>query len=51
MTTETKIDKNTKCWRCEKYIGVELTRPWKIICSRCKAMNKSPNKESCGTKD
>jgi phage FluMu protein Com len=34
-------DDNPRCWRCEKYLAVKLTRPWKTICPRCKAMNKS----------
>ena len=31
-----------RCWRCDKLLAEELTRPWRIECQRCNAMNNSP---------
>ena len=30
-----------RCWRCNKLLGEELTRPWRIECQRCHAMHNS----------
>ena len=47
MTTEALIkplDKRPsggfECWRCGKKLIEEVTPPYKIICERCKAVNK-----------
>jgi Zn finger protein HypA/HybF involved in hydrogenase expression len=33
-------DAAPRCWRCDKALAVFLTRPWQVICPRCKATNK-----------
>ena len=33
-------DQNPRCWRCGKFIGRVLTRPWAVTCPRCNALNK-----------
>lgn len=32
-------DEAPRCWRCKKMLAVSVTRPWTIICPRCKARN------------
>jgi hypothetical protein len=32
-------DKEPRCWRCKKMLALQVTRPWVIICHRCKAKN------------
>jgi hypothetical protein len=32
-------DEKPRCWRCEKLLAEKLTRPWVILCNRCKAKN------------
>jgi Zn finger protein HypA/HybF involved in hydrogenase expression len=36
------IDKEPRCWRCEKKLFEEAARPWKKVCPRCHATNCSP---------
>jgi hypothetical protein len=36
---EPKTDEKPRCWRCEKLLAEKLTRPWVIVCARCKAKN------------
>lgn len=36
-------DCDPRCWRCGRFIGVHLTRPWALICGKCKAPNASPD--------
>jgi Zn finger protein HypA/HybF involved in hydrogenase expression len=33
-------DATPRCWRCDKALAVFLTRPWRVICPRCKATNQ-----------
>ena len=33
-------DSRPRCWRCDKLLAEEVTRPWVIACVRCKATNK-----------
>lgn len=33
------VDREPRCWRCNKKLAVALTRPWEIVCVRCKAKN------------
>jgi hypothetical protein len=32
-------DENPRCWRCQRLLAIRLTRPWTVICPRCKAKN------------
>lgn len=32
-------DENVKCWRCERLLAEVVSRPWRIKCGRCKAVN------------
>ena len=32
-------DDKPRCWRCSKLLAETLTRPWVIVCPRCKAKN------------
>ncbi|MCY4114498.1 MAG: hypothetical protein OXG33_11270 [Chloroflexi bacterium] len=45
MTVETRpapiTDKKPRCWRCRRVLADEVTRPWVVRCSRCKAKNAS----------
>ena len=34
-----------RCWRCDRLLGEEFTRPWRKKCLRCQAMNSSPPPE------
>ncbi len=46
MTTESKrvaapvVDRQPRCWNCNKKLANYLTRPWDINCVRCKAKNR-----------
>lgn len=31
------MDKEPRCWRCNRIVALFVTRPWAIRCSRCKA--------------
>ena len=33
------VDREPRCWRCNKMLANSLTRPWDIDCVRCKAKN------------
>jgi len=35
----TQKDEKPRCWRCDRLLAEMLSRPWVIICSRCKAKN------------
>jgi len=39
---EQVIDEAPHCWRCKRIFARKLTRPWQVKCSRCKAVNASP---------
>lgn len=45
MTVETRplpvTDTKSRCWRCRRVLAVEVTRPERTWCSRCKAENGS----------
>jgi hypothetical protein len=32
-------DENPRCWRCARLLAIRLTRPWQVMCPRCKAQN------------
>lgn len=34
-----QTDEKPRCWRCNRLLAELLTRPWKVTCSRCKAIN------------
>ncbi len=36
------VDREPRCWRCDRKLGEALTRPWKVKCGRCKATNAAP---------
>jgi phage FluMu protein Com len=33
-------DESPRCWRCNRLLAELLTRPWVIVCTRCKAKNQ-----------
>lgn len=33
-------DDKPRCWRCNRLLAESVTRPWLIVCSRCKAKNQ-----------
>lgn len=33
-------DANPRCWRCSRLLAELATRPWRIKCGRCKAVNQ-----------
>lgn len=33
-------DEAPRCWRCNRLLALMLTRPWKMSCPRCKALNQ-----------
>lgn len=35
------VDEVPRCWRCNRILAYFVTRPWKIMCSRCKALNQA----------
>lgn len=37
-----RIDQKPKCWRCRRLLAEFVARPWRFVCSRCKAENNSP---------
>jgi hypothetical protein len=34
-------DRGPRCWRCGRKLAIFLTRPWVILCGRCKARNQA----------
>jgi phage FluMu protein Com len=34
-------DTSVRCWRCDRLLAEVVGRPWRLTCSRCKAVNKS----------
>lgn len=34
-----RTEEKPRCWRCNRLLAELVTAPWKIICSRCKAVN------------
>jgi len=32
-------DIEPRCWNCGRMLGEELTRPWTLRCTKCKARN------------
>ena len=42
-TTEhdTAADQGPRCWRCGRKLAIFVTRPWVIVCGRCKARNQA----------
>ncbi len=33
-------DIEPRCWNCGRMLGEELTRPWTLRCTKCKARNR-----------
>jgi phage FluMu protein Com len=33
-------DADVRCWRCDKLLAELVSRPWRIRCRFCKAVNK-----------
>jgi phage FluMu protein Com len=48
-STSTKTDIRPKCWRCERVLAELASRPWRFMCSKCKAINNSPPMEMSDT--
>lgn len=36
------VDRQPRCWRCNKKLAESVARPWEIKCRRCKATNAQP---------
>ncbi len=34
-------DQEPRCWRCRRKLAEHVSRPWSLVCSRCKAQNAS----------
>lgn len=34
-------DHEPRCWRCDKKLAELVSRPWVIVCVRCKARNQA----------
>lgn len=34
-------DQSPRCWRCNRVLAFYVTRPWAILCGKCKARNAS----------
>jgi phage FluMu protein Com len=34
-------DNEPRCWRCDRMLAESVTRPWRIKCKRCNAVNNS----------
>lgn len=34
-----EVDEQPRCWRCSRMLAVSVTKPWVILCPRCKAKN------------
>jgi hypothetical protein len=32
-------DEKPRCWRCNRLLAESVSRPWVIVCTRCKARN------------
>jgi hypothetical protein len=37
----TPLDAEPRCWRCNKKLAEIVSRPWVIVCVRCKARNQA----------
>ena len=37
----TITDEGPRCWRCGRMLARQVSRPWAIVCQRCKAENQS----------
>lgn len=35
-------DRKPRCWRCDTVVAWYATRPWKVMCRKCRAVNRSP---------
>ena len=33
-------ESDVRCWRCDKLLAELVSRPWRIRCRSCKAVNK-----------
>lgn len=33
-------ENDVRCWRCDKLLAEMVSRPWRIRCRACKAINK-----------
>jgi phage FluMu protein Com len=38
-------DTEPRCWRCDKKLAELVSRPWIIVCVRCKARNQAARVE------
>jgi len=36
---QASVDEQPRCWRCSRMLAVSVTKPWVILCPRCKAKN------------
>jgi len=34
-----QTDTSPRCWRCSKLLAEHVSRPWSIVCPRCKGRN------------
>ncbi len=39
-------DVNPRCRDCNKLLAEKVTRPWRIVCGRCKSVNEYSNPSS-----
>lgn len=35
-----QTDVEPRCWRCRRMLARYLTRPWRVDCPKCKAVNE-----------
>ena len=38
---EPEVDENPLCWSCGRKLADYATRPWRMRCSRCKALMRA----------
>lgn len=39
-------DEAPRCWRCRRKLAELVSRPWRCVCPRCKAVNSSAQSNS-----
>jgi phage FluMu protein Com len=42
----TASDLHPRCTQCNKLLAVKVTRPWTIMCGRCKHVNNGTDQRS-----
>jgi ribosomal protein S27AE len=41
VTEGAVVDQRPRCWRCGRILAWFASRPWRISCSKCRAVNGS----------